>query len=76
MCVEGRIEVEKVGDRDVIGTGMSLKKKKGMNFKVVKKMLAISTSCQVDEQNGKLGRISSICYRMETYEYKVKFLNI
>lgn len=67
MCVcRGRTEVEKVGDSDIIGTGTDFRKKKRMNFKVVKKMLAISTSCQADEQNGKLGRISSICYRMGT----------
>lgn len=46
-----------------------------MNCKVVKKIPATNTSCPVDEQNGNLGRISSTCYRMETYKCKVKFYN-
>lgn len=64
-----------MGDGDIKWAEMNFKKKrkKGMNFKVVQKILAISTSCQADKQNGKLGQISSVCYRMETYKYKVKF---
>lgn len=32
-----------------------------------------STSCLADEQSGKLGRNSSIYFRMETHKYRVKF---
>lgn len=64
MC-GGRIEIERMGASDGTGTGM--------NFKVVQKIVATSTSRLADERSGKLGRISSIYYRIEISKYRVKF---
>lgn len=61
MCV--RTEVERMGDSDVIRTGM--------NFKAVQRQWQQVPLAQ-EMNTGMLGRMSSIYYRMEIF----KFLNI
>lgn len=72
MCM--RTEVERMGDSDVIGTGM--------NFKVVQRQWQQVPLAQ-EMNRGILGRISSIYYRVEIFvkslyltKFNVKFLNI